>query len=401
MMLNLSYRFYSKLNESSGGIDRNWKPSLPQSMILSKEESRELARLIEEEENQKFININSVKSLNEDDFAKLENAIHPLIFSHKKYEEAKAVKNFIDNFETLGRDSEKVAQKTREFLDTLKERLLYAHRDHILSVLDIEVPIDILTSSIEKILQKTIVSRIHKSLMNIFTKNIGHIDNIIENKKEYIRKLSQEDVGIPAKLVSKSKWSFAILELNNIKNYILPFERLECILSCVRAVVDTTKIEKSFSESSGISADDLLPILIFIVSSSIVTGLESLTQYLWLVSDPTELSGESGYYLTMFTSVVEFIKNYEEPVIESNQKDGIQKSQSFQDDIPNVSSEKIVTKEENKKPFSTMRKRSGSYSSGEIIAPNRRDLRSMVVGKPENYDFFCVPLIFKEISKKE
>lgn len=404
-MLNLSYRFYSKLNDSSGNISlvNNWKPSLPQSMILSKAESRELARLIEEEENQDVVNVKRVNSLSEEDFSKLENAIHPLIFAHKKYEEAKAVKNFVDNFDTLGRDSEKVAQKTREFLDTLKERLLYVHKDLILNSLNKDVSIDILNSSIEKILQKTIISRIYKQLMNIFTKNMGHIDNIIESKKAFIRKLSQEDVGIPAKLVSKSKWSFAILELNNMNNYILPFERLECILSCVRAVVDTTRIEKSFSESSGISADDLLPILIYIVSSSAITGLESLIQFLWLVSDPAELSGESGYYLTMFTSVVEFIKNYEEPVFETKPKEGLQKSQSFQDDIPSVSSEKIPIKNEEtkKKPFNTMRKRSGSYTSGGIAQPNRRDLRSMVIGTPESYDFFCVPLIFKEISKKE
>lgn len=66
------------------------------------------------------------------------------------------------------------------------------------------------------------------------------------------------------------------------------------------------------SKPVDLSADDLLPILIYVVVHSKLSRLESQCQFLWQMSDPADLVGEAGYYLTMLSSAVEYIKQHDE-----------------------------------------------------------------------------------------
>lgn len=45
----------------------------------------------------------------------------------------------------------------------------------------------------------------------------------------------------------------------------------------------------------------------YVVVHSEVGGLESTNQFLWQLCDPLQLSGEGGYYLTVFSSVVSLL----------------------------------------------------------------------------------------------
>lgn len=308
MSLNMSLLFYSKMNEPVPQVNKpqKWKLSLPQQ--LAEKRNSKLINKSPIPEN--IVNISKSNFLSEDQCSLLESYVNPIIFSKKEYEEARTVKLFMDTLDSTDKTPEKLSEKTRNLIDALKDRITYAYRGLILSEMDVEISLDVFAKQVEKILQKLIITRIYKKLMNYFTKKHESNNLLIDQNRKYMRELDQISVGIEEKYVSKSNWSLAIIEFNNMINYQLPYEKMECILSTLRAIVDTTKIEGSFDTFSGISADDLLPILIYVISHSDICELESLSQYLWLLSDPNELSGESGYYLTVFTSVVEFLKNY-------------------------------------------------------------------------------------------
>ena len=51
--------------------------------------------------------------------------------------------------------------------------------------------------------------------------------------------------------------------------------------------------------------------MIYVTVQSNLTNLQSTTDFMWALCDPDQLSGETGYYITMFSSVVEYLKNWE------------------------------------------------------------------------------------------
>lgn len=86
-------------------------------------------------------------------------------------------------------------------------------------------------------------------------------------------------------------------------------------MKCMHAIVTTIKQETDDPEVSAnsevldIGADDLLPILIFVVSQSGIHSIDSQCQYMWSLASPDDLRGERGYYLTMLTSAVDYLKD--------------------------------------------------------------------------------------------
>ena len=45
--------------------------------------------------------------------------------------------------------------------------------------------------------------------------------------------------------------------------------------------------------------------------NSDIHDLETTSNYIWNLSEPEALGGEGGYYLTVFCSAIEFIKNFD------------------------------------------------------------------------------------------
>ena len=53
----------------------------------------------------------------------------------------------------------------------------------------------------------------------------------------------------------------------------------------------------------------------YIIIQSEVGQLESTNQFLWQLCDPTQLSGEGGYYLTVFSSIVSLLHRIHLPAL--------------------------------------------------------------------------------------
>jgi len=59
-----------------------------------------------------------------------------------------------------------------------------------------------------------------------------------------------------------------------------------------------------------LSADDFLPIFIYVIVHADVEQLETLSEYVYELCDPEQLNGEGGYYLTVFVSSLQYLKTF-------------------------------------------------------------------------------------------
>lgn len=123
---------------------------------------------------------------------------------------------------------------------------------------------------------------------------------------------SQLEMQVPSKYMSSTEFQFAALELRQLTRAVFPTEKLSVVMKCMQAIVSTIKQEcesQREGEVLDIGADDLLPILIFVVVQSGIQSFDSQCQYMWSLASPDDLRGEKGYYLTMLSSAVDYLKD--------------------------------------------------------------------------------------------
>lgn len=153
---------------------------------------------------------------------------------------------------------------------------------------------------------------------------------------------SQQDFEIPDGHRSENDWSNAIFELAGIERNPTPSMRIHALVRTAHAIyteyktqiVPSKQLEKnkhttlstsnspfnskshsnSFnSDDYVLGADDFLPIFIFIFCRSELYHPIQNKDLLWKLCHPDQLQGESGYYLTIYESAVEYVLAYDIP----------------------------------------------------------------------------------------
>uniref|UniRef100_T1PED5 Receptor-mediated endocytosis protein 6 homolog n=1 Tax=Musca domestica TaxID=7370 RepID=T1PED5_MUSDO len=126
---------------------------------------------------------------------------------------------------------------------------------------------------------------------------------------EHIRKLqnvitpSHSALCIPQIYLSEAPWSFAQQQLSYISAYKTPREKLQCVVRCISSIMSLLHM----SSGRVPAADDILPVLIYVVIMANPPYLLSTVEYITcFIGD--KLDGEEQFYWTLFGSVVKFIK---------------------------------------------------------------------------------------------
>ncbi|XP_061401686.1 receptor-mediated endocytosis protein 6 homolog [Musca vetustissima] len=126
---------------------------------------------------------------------------------------------------------------------------------------------------------------------------------------EHIRKLqniitpSHPALCIPQIYLSEAPWSFAQQQLSFISAYKTPREKLQCVVRCISSIMSLLHM----SSGRVPAADDILPVLIYVVIMANPPYLLSTVEYITCFIGE-KLNGEELFHWTLFGSVVKFIK---------------------------------------------------------------------------------------------
>jgi hypothetical protein len=95
--------------------------------------------------------------------------------------------------------------------------------------------------------------------------------------------------------------------------------KIYALLQCAKAIYAEFKDEilpDIIAKNPGktdvaIGADDFLPLFLYVLCHSSINTPLLTKELLWGLCHPDQLYGESGYYLTVYESALEFIQNIE------------------------------------------------------------------------------------------
>jgi len=125
---------------------------------------------------------------------------------------------------------------------------------------------------------------------------------------EKMRHRSQTECGIPEHLQSEDNWGLSCHHLSMIDERPLPADKIQELL---RAALEIFKNcgEKNLEwrENSALTADDYLPIHIYVVVNSGLKRPLVTKELLGAMIHPSKMLGEVGYFLTMFEVALKYI----------------------------------------------------------------------------------------------
>nr|XP_008122156.2 PREDICTED: VPS9 domain-containing protein 1 [Anolis carolinensis] len=153
----------------------------------------------------------------------------------------------------------------------------------------------------------------------------------LSRSMELHRNVAPSDAGISAKLLPQGKrtkgpgacpYGAAVQELMLLPLGSCPQKKLECIVRTLRIICECAEEYCGSSEgkphpaSAAIGADDLLPILSFVVLKSNLPQLVSECAALEEFIHEGYLIGEEGYCLTSLQSALSYVESLHRPVLE-------------------------------------------------------------------------------------
>lgn len=101
----------------------------------------------------------------------------------------------------------------------------------------------------------------------------------------------------------------AICQMVEMNSKTSSIEKLDCIVQCSKTIFELLQVNPPSGRSVPVSADQFLPVLVFVVIQANPPMLPADMKYLTRFSNPRRLmSGETGYYFTNLCCALEFIE---------------------------------------------------------------------------------------------
>jgi hypothetical protein len=140
-------------------------------------------------------------------------------------------------------------------------------------------------------------------------------DRTLHEKCHRLKHLSQDAWQIPSKQISAVGWDTAIFELKALELQSNPSRGILAIVSTAKSIFAEYEANhlklSNLGKAEALGADDLVPIFIYVlVQAGLKTPLYN-KDLLWSMCHPSQLYGESGYYLTVYESAVSYIEDFE------------------------------------------------------------------------------------------
>ena len=132
--------------------------------------------------------------------------------------------------------------------------------------------------------------------------------------------LRPEALDIRPDLHNELIWALAREELRKINSFKTPGEKIHCVINCSSVIFRSLSLasqrsgEGDASSPSG-SADDYLPVFIWVVLKSNVPKLCSNCNYISQFHSRRRLQGKSGYVFVALQSAIDFIRNVDATMV--------------------------------------------------------------------------------------
>ncbi|KAM7347013.1 GTPase activating protein and VPS9 domains 1 isoform 2-T4 [Cochliomyia hominivorax] len=208
------------------------------------------------------------------------------------------IESFQEDFARLTMSDDKI-DLIEEFIDSLMEELLSA--GGILHGMPEWQAVEA-RMSLERILLQSMYQQVmfpnedaDLSRDTVLSEHIRKLQNVITP--------SHPALCIPQIYLSEAPWSFAQQELTFISAYKTPREKLQCVIRCISSIMSLLHM----SSGRVPAADDILPVLIYVVIMANPPYLLSTVEYITCFIGE-KLDGEEQFHWTLFGSVVKFIK---------------------------------------------------------------------------------------------
>lgn len=158
-----------------------------------------------------------------------------------------------------------------------------------------------------RIIERHIMTQIYWSAFYPNGEADIHRDKVLH---EHMKKLSKiinvdhKDLRIPKVYHSEYPWPSAQTEIEVINSCKAARDKVTCVVKCCKTIMTLLSIA---DEKRTPSADDLMPVLVFVIIQANPNSLLSTVQYVNSFYEK-HFHGEQAYWWTQFCSAIEFIK---------------------------------------------------------------------------------------------
>ncbi|XP_042221535.1 protein sprint-like isoform X2 [Homarus americanus] len=286
---------------------------------------------------------------------------------------SRAVSNFITcTFESPERDPAIVTRNVRQFMSGMKNYLVTSGEKEFEAIVKKQrsnlkatefLNLDaILEDVLVRLVLRPLWTHINKLFVEAYSAN-GSIQLLATNMK-YAKSQPYIRLGIRPELSPPSGSSLETIRslLTRMQKLFAPREKLEFLLATISHIYQAM-YENGDTSGSG-DADDLVPMIMWVLSQSGMVSAEVEADYMWGLLLPSASSGETSYYLEAFHSAIHALKNLS-PSPESspgNSLDSVRQDVSMVSDqgimkivIPDEKNGSIVTRTLPIRPATTTR----------------------------------------------
>lgn len=215
----------------------------------------------------------------------------------------KFAKEFLVNAQSPDKTIHDLSKLVHEFYQSIQEKL-----DNHSSQDSIELNSQLICDNIERTLNEHIYPTISTRIINEDEEQIMAFQKRIRS----LNWITVEHLEIELDFKHTSVHDLldrAICQMVEMNSRTSSLEKLDCIVQCSKTILELLQVNPN-SNSVPISADQFLPVLVFVVIQANPPMLPADIKYLTLFSNPGRLmSGEAGYYFTNLCCALEFIEN--------------------------------------------------------------------------------------------
>ena len=127
------------------------------------------------------------------------------------------------------------------------------------------------------------------------------------NRLSRVVTLTHKDLKIPKIYHSEAPWPAAQEEILTINAFKTPKEKVQCVVRTCTIIMSLLSLAQ---DKSVPAADDLMPVLVYVMIQANPSSLLSTVQYVSSFYE-SHFEGEEAYWWTQFSAVIEFIKTME------------------------------------------------------------------------------------------